>query len=91
VRARGQQLGVRALVDDAAFVEEHDPISQSDRCRPMSDDDRRPPAHHRRERVADLVLLRRVDRRGRVVEDEHPRVGQDRAGDGDALSLTTGQ
>ena len=36
---------------------------------------------------ADLVLLGRVDRGGGVVEDEHPRVGQDGPGDGQALTL----
>src|SRR5216683_5047809 len=32
--------------------------------RPVRDHERRPAAHHRGERLADLVLLRRVDRRG---------------------------
>ena len=45
------------------------------------------PSHHLGERGADLVLLGRVDGRGRVVEDEHGRVGEDRARDRDPLPL----
>ena len=41
------------------------------------------------ERVADLVLLGGVDRRGGVVEDQHAGVGEDGPGDGDALALAT--
>jgi hypothetical protein len=54
----------------------------------VRDHERRASFHHRRERSADLVLLRRVDRGGRVVEDEHCRVGEDRARDRDSLSLS---
>ena len=49
------------------------------------------PVHHLAERGADLVLLGRVDRRRRVVEDQHPRVGEHRAGDRDALALPAGE
>ena len=42
-----------------------------------------------RKRAADLVLLARVDRRRRVVEDQDARVGEHRARDRDALPLTT--
>ena len=77
--------------DDPAVVEQHDPVGEGDRRRPVGDDDRRPAAHHLGERVADLVLLRRVDRGGGVVEDEHAGVGEDRPGDGDALALAARQ
>ena len=77
--------------DDAALVEQHDPVGEGDRRRPVGDDDRRPAPHHLGEGVADLVLLRRVDGRGGVVEDEHPGVGEDGAGDGDALALAARQ
>ena len=55
---------------------------------PVGDDDRRATVHHLGERGADLVLLARVDRRGRVVEDQDARVGEHRARDRDALPLT---
>ena len=62
-------------------------VGQRDRAGPVGDHDRRAAVHHRGHRVADLVLLRRVDRAGGVVEHEHPWVGEDRPGDGDALAL----
>ena len=72
-------------------VEQHDAVGERDRRGPVGDDDRRPPGHHLAERGADLVLLRRVDRRRRVVEDQHPRVGEHRARDRDALTLPARQ
>jgi hypothetical protein len=68
-------------------LEHGHPVGERDRRGPVGDHERRAAAHHPAERGTDLVLLRRVDRRGRVVEDEHGRVGQDRAGDRDALAL----
>ena len=45
-------------------------------------------AHHLAQAGADPRLRRRVDRRGRVVEDQDPRVDQERARDRDPLALT---
>ena len=53
----------------------------------MGDDQRRPALHRLAEAEADPRLRRRVDRRGRVVEDEDARVHGDRARDGDSLAL----
>ena len=86
-RAGGEQLVVRAVGHDPAAVDQHHAVGEGDRGRAVGDDDRRPPLHHLGQRVADLVLLGRVDRGRRVVEDQHPWVGQDGPGDGDALAL----
>ena len=82
---------MRPVGHDLALVDQHHSISQSDRGGTVSDDDRRTALHHFRERSPDLVLLCRVDRRGRVVEDQDARVGEHRTRDGDALTLTTGE
>ena len=82
---------MRAVGDDAAVVEQHDAVGERDRRGPVGDDDRRPALHHLGERGPDLVLLGRVDRRGRVVEDQHARVGEHRARDRDALPLPARQ
>ena len=37
------------------------------------------------------MLLRRIDRRGRVIEDQHSRIGENRPGDGDPLPLAPAQ
>jgi hypothetical protein len=78
---------VGAVVDDPPVLEHRDPVGERDRRRPVRDHERRSTFHDRRERGADLVLLRRVDGGGRVVQDEHGRVGQDGAGDRDPLAL----
>ena len=72
-------------------VEQHHPVGQGDGGRPVGDHDGGAPAHHLGQGVADLVLLGGVDRRGGVVEDQHPRVGEDGPGDGDALALAARQ
>ena len=86
-----EQLVVRPLVDGAAVVQEHDAVGERDGRGPVGDDQRGAALHHLGERGADLVLLRGVDRRRRVVEDQHARIGEHRARDRDALALTTRQ
>ena len=82
-----EQLLVRADGLHPPAIEEHHPLGQGDRGRAVGDDDGAALGHHGGQRVADLVLLRRVDGGRGVVEHEHAGVGQDRPGDGDALAL----
>ena len=89
--ARGEQLVVRAASGDTPSVEQHHARGESDRAGAVGDDDRRATVHDRGHRLADLVLLRRVDGAGGVVEHEHPGIDEDRPGDGDALALTAAQ
>jgi hypothetical protein len=49
------------------------------------------PAHQVVERFLDFLLGRRVDRRGRLVEDQDARVDEQRAGDRDALPFAAGE
>ena len=77
--------------DDAAVVEHDDLVGERDRREAVGDDDRRPAAHRLAQAVADLRLGRRVDRRGRVVEDQDARVDDERARDRDALALAAGE
>ena len=49
------------------------------------------PLHQAVERVLHGALALRVERRGRLVEEQDRRVLEDRAGDGDALALAAGQ
>ena len=82
-----EQLVVRAARDELAVLEHDDLVGQRDRRQAVGDDERRPAGHHLAQRDLDLLLGRRVDRRRRVVEDEDPRVGEQRAGDRDPLAL----
>ena len=88
---RASSSCVRAELGHPPGLHERDAVGQRDRRRPVRDHERRPSSHHFGQRRADLVLLRRVDCRRGVVEDQHLRVGQDRAGDRDPLPLAAGE
>ena len=62
----------------APAVEHDELVGERDRREAVRDDQRRPPAHRLAQAEPDPRLGRRVDRRGRVVEDQDPRV-DDRA------------
>ena len=68
-------------------VEHDDLVGERDRRKAVRDDQRRPVAHRRAEAGPDARLGRRVDRGGRVVEDEYARVDRERARDRDSLPL----
>ena len=53
----------------------------------MRDDEGGAALHQRLQRLLDLRLGRRVERAGRLVEDQDRRVLQQRPGDGEALAL----
>ena len=89
--ALAEQRVVGALGHDPAVLEQHHPVGERDRRGTVRDHDRGAAAHHLGERVADLVLLRRVDCARGVVEDQHARVGDDRTRDRDALTLPARQ
>ena len=78
---------MRPFLGDAPAFDDRDTVGERDRRRAVGDHERRAARHHLGQRGADLVLLRRVDRRGRVVEDQHLRVGEDGARDRDPLPL----
>jgi hypothetical protein len=85
------QLGVSALLDDPASVEDHDPAQVSDGGEPMRDRDHRTAGHHLAERVVDGGLRLRVERGRGLVEDQDGRVPVERASQRDPLPLATGQ
>ena len=72
-----EQLVVRAAGEHAPVLEHDDVVGQRDRREPVGDHERRAARHHLAQRGLDLALGRRVDRGGRVVEDQDPRVGQE--------------
>ena len=62
-------------------------VGAADRRQAVGDDERRPADEQPPQRGLDLPLGADVDRRGRLVEDEDPRVGEQRAREGDELAL----
>ena len=87
----GDEVVVRARLDDPAVVEHRDPVGAADRREPVGDGDRRAAAAELVERALHGALGRGVERAGRLVEHEHARVAQQRAGDRDALALAAGE
>ena len=57
----------------------------------MGDDERRAAVHQAVERLLHQRLALGIERGGRLVEQQHRRILQDGAGDGDALALAAGK
>ena len=91
-RASLEQLVVPALLDDPAALEDVDAIGVHDRREAVRDQDRDgvPARFDVANRLADLLLGDRVERRSRLVEDQQVRPPQQRAGDREALTLAAG-
>ena len=68
-------------------AEIEDTVGERDRRQPVRDDDRRH-VELLAQRGEDPRLHRRVDGRGRVVEDQQTRAAHERAGQRDPLALT---
>lgn len=83
-----QQFGMRAGFDYPDVFDDKNGVRIVDRRVPMRDDDRRALCHERFERVANLLLVDCVEMRGRLVENQHRRTFQERAGYGHPLALT---
>ena len=78
---------MRALLDDAAVLEHDDQVGIADRREPVRDDERGSVLEQQMQRLLDLSLGADVDRRRRLVEDQDPRVGEQRARERDQLAL----
>ena len=63
------QLLMRAVGDDLAAIDQHNPIRQADRRQPVSDDQCGPPDHEALQIVVDRLLYLDVDGAGGVVQD----------------------
>ena len=79
---------MRALLDDVAVLHDEDQIGIADGRQAMRDDERRAPLAERGHRLLQQQLGAGVDRRRRLVEDQHRRAGDERARDGDELPLS---
>src|SRR5581483_4315904 len=82
------QAEMRSRLDDAAIVHHDDEIRVANRAQAVSDDQRRAPFEDAIEILLDCPLALVVQSAGGFVEDEDARIAEERAGDGDALSLS---
>ena len=87
----GQQLGVGAVGHHLVLVEQHHPVGQGEGREPVGDDQGGPALHLDLQSGVDGLLHLDVDGAGGVVEDQHRRVDEQCAGDGDALALPARQ
>ena len=90
---RLENLSRRALLDDAALVEDDDPVGDAAGEIHLVRDDEHGHAFvgerlHDAQYLADRL---RIERRGRLVEEHQRRLHGERAGDRDALLLAAGE
>ena len=78
---------MRSLLDDLAVLEDDDQVGVADRRQAVRDDERGPAVQQAAERVLDLPFGADVDRARRLVEDQDPRVGEQRPRERDELAL----
>ena len=74
-----------------AVLQHHDLVGVAHGRQAVGDDEGGAARHQRLERLLDARLRRRVERAGRLVEDQDRRVLEQRAGDGQALALAARQ
>src|SRR5581483_8934332 len=89
-----EQLLVRPFLDDAAVLEDDDPVGAPDRREPVRDEDRRQSFRQLEEAVEEHRLRPYVEARGRLVEDEDAGAalhGHQGPGDRDPLPLPAGE
>ena len=86
-----QQLFVGPPLDDLAVLEHENLIGALDGREPVRDHERRASAPERLQPVLDEPLAFAIEARGRLVEDQDLRIGEDGARDGDALALAARQ
>ena len=82
---------MRPLLDDPAVLEHDDQVGVADRRQAVRDDEGGPAVQQAPQRLLDLALGADVDRARRLVEDQDPRVGEQRAREGDELALAERQ
>src|SRR4029077_9728459 len=87
--ACSDQRVVGAVLDQAAVLERNDAIQRPHGREPMRDDQNRPPLCDLLHVLLDDTLALIVEGARRLIEDQNARVGDERAGNGDALSLAT--
>src|SRR5688500_2342522 len=85
--AEPQQLVVRALLDDAAAVENDQAIHARDGREAVRNRDDGLPFHKAEQLLLDRELRFAVERRGRLVEHQYGRVLEYNSGDSDSLPL----
>ena len=80
-----------ALGNDPALIKNHNPVGRHHRCQTMGNDQRCPVFHQACQRGLHGALGFGIQCAGGLIEQEYLRIAQDRARNGDTLSLAAGQ
>src|SRR5262249_43707425 len=88
--ALAQQLVVTPCFDDRPVLDDEDATGVEAGMRAVRDHDRRSPLAQVLDRAPNLPLGFRIERSRRLVEQDHRRVLEQGACDGDALALAAG-
>src|SRR5208337_2723104 len=83
--------GVGTALDDAACLDHQDLVGAADGREAVSDDERGASTHQVGKAALDDGLRLGVETGGRLVENEDAGIGQDGAGDGEALALAAAE
>src|SRR5690606_11790094 len=89
--AAGEKRLVRALLAQLAVVQDQDAVRVPDRRQSMRNNDGRPAAHERGERLIDALLECGVDGGRRLIEDQDLRVERECAREREQLAFADGQ
>ena len=81
------QLVVRAVFGDTTALYGEDAVGQPERRQAVGDHEHRAPSRDLRHALVHDALAFVVERAGRLVKDQDARIGDQGAGDGDALAL----
>ncbi len=83
----GNQLVMRAALDDAALFEHHDAVAVAHGGKAVRDDKRGAALHQGIHARLHELLGAGIDGAGRFIENQHGRIGDGRARDGEQLTL----
>src|SRR3546814_13591443 len=85
--AEPEQFVMRAALDDAPLVERQNAVALADCGEAVRDDQHGAAGGDRLQLALDDLLALGIERRRRLVENQDERIGNQRAGDGEALAL----
>ena len=86
-----QQLGMGAVFHDAAMVDRDDPVGAAHGGKPVGNDEDGAPGDDAPHIGLDHLFAFVIQRAGRLVKDQDARIGDQGAGDRDALALAAGE
>ena len=89
--AGGDELLMRALLDDAAVLNDHDAVAGFDGREPVRNDKAGAALAQHAQRLLDAALRFRVERGGRFIQNQNRRVFQQRTRNRQPLALTPGE